>query len=70
MKTRFRHELFAFIQSKITLKSITLCIEFENPFEIVKGIIEILKTQSRPFLSMTVDYHGFNGEDEVSRSDT
>lgn len=63
------HELFAFVQSKKTLSSITLWIEFENVFAIVQGIIDILKTQCRPYLSLTLPYHEFNNE-EVSRSDT
>lgn len=61
------HELFAFIQSKKTLKYITLYWSCENPFAIVREIIKILKTQSRPYLSLTFKDFKCNGEEEVSK---
>lgn len=62
------HELFAFIQSKNTLKSIQLLIMFKNPFAIVTRLIEILKSESRPFLSVAFLHHEFYEEEEVSKS--
>lgn len=69
-ENKVTHELLAFVQSKETLKSINLMMEFENPFAIVRGIIAILKTQSRPYMSLTFDKHKFIGEEEVRKSDT
>lgn len=63
----FSHEFFAFIQSKKTLKSIEIWPNFQNRSEIVRGIIEILNTQSRPCLHLTL-YTG--GEEKVSKIDT
>lgn len=63
------HAVLAFVQSKITLNSINLKLCFQNKFEIVRGIIEILKTQSRSLLYLNLHYKFF-GVEEVSKHDT